>query len=257
MSVRRIVPKPPAKGDAAPSAVGLARQGGTTGRRDTVPPGPGGKTSVTRATDAYCRSVPRLQGDRILLRDFLPHDRDSFLALESDEAMFTYMRFRIDRPAAESVLRPRLLQGRRSIPLRATNLVVEDAAAFSGCAGIDTIQDSDSAQFGWYLRSDRWGSGGMTRRTPPGLLLDFAFSALHRAVMWAMADPENVPSLGVFENSASPWGLTDPVQTWRGVRPRVLFTLDAQQWETSPDLHGPSSPLARRETNRSVRADTG
>jgi hypothetical protein len=37
--------------------------------------------------------VLRLQGDPIVLRDFLPDDREPFLALESDEAMFTYMKF--------------------------------------------------------------------------------------------------------------------------------------------------------------------
>jgi hypothetical protein len=36
-----------------------------------------------------------LQGERILLRDFHLQDRESFLALESDEAMFTYMKFPI------------------------------------------------------------------------------------------------------------------------------------------------------------------
>jgi hypothetical protein len=36
--------------------------------------------------------VLTLPGERILLRDFLPDDRDPLLALESDEAMFTYMK---------------------------------------------------------------------------------------------------------------------------------------------------------------------
>jgi uncharacterized protein (TIGR03083 family) len=54
--------------------------------------------------------VLRLQGERIVLRDFLQHVRDSFLALESDEAMFTYMKFRVKRESAESVVLPWLLE---------------------------------------------------------------------------------------------------------------------------------------------------
>jgi RimJ/RimL family protein N-acetyltransferase len=173
--------------------------------------------------------VLTLQGDRILLRDFVPPDREPFLALEVDEAMFTYMKFRIDRGSAESVLLPRLLQEPHLDPRPSYNLVVEDAKGFSGWAGIDRIQGRDSAQFGWYLRSDRWGRGYATEATR--LLLDFGFSVLNRATMWATVDPDNVASLRVLGKSGlSNQGLTSPVQTWRGLRPRVLLTIEAQQW---------------------------
>ncbi len=166
---------------------------------------------------AYCRLVLTLQGDRILLRDFLPHDREAFLALESDEAMFTYMKFRIDRGSAESVELPRLLGEPHLDPRSSYNLVVEDADGFSGWAGIDRIKGTDSGQLGWYLRSDRWGRGYATQAT--GLLLDFGFSVLQKATMWATADPENLASLRVLEKSGlTRRGLTDPVLTWRGLR---------------------------------------
>jgi hypothetical protein len=84
--------------------------------------------------DGYCPSVLNLQGDRILLRDFLPDDREPYLALESDEAMVTYMKFRIDRGSAESVQLPRLLQEPHLDPRPSYNLVVEDAKGFSGWA---------------------------------------------------------------------------------------------------------------------------
>jgi RimJ/RimL family protein N-acetyltransferase len=176
--------------------------------------------------------VLRLRGNKILLRDFLPHDREQFLALESDEAMFTYMKFRIDRGSAESVQLPRLLEESHLDPRPSYNLVVEDANGFSGWAGIDRIQGTDNSQLGWYLASDRWGRGYATEATR--LLLDFGFSVLHRATMWATADPENLASLRVLEKSGlTNRGLTDPVQTWRGLRPRVLFTIEAEQWGTS------------------------
>lgn len=171
-----------------------------------------------------------LQGDRIALRDFLPSDREAFTDLASDEAMFTYMRFRIDRDPAESVMLPRLLEEPQLDPRPSYNLVVEDARGFSGWAGIDRLHGTDSGQLGWYLRSDRWRQGYATEATR--LLLAFGFVGLRRASMWATADPDNLASVRVLEKSGlTNKGLTDQVQTWRGVRPRVLFTMSAEEWE--------------------------
>ena len=180
----------------------------------------------------------RLQGDRVVLRDFVPQDREPFLALEGDEAMFTYMKFRIDR-GWESVRLPRLLEEAHLDPRPSYNLVVEDEEGFSGWAGIDRIERTDSGQFGWYLRSDRWGRGYATEVTR--LLLDFGFSVLHRSTMWATADPDNLASRRVLEKfGLTSRGLTSPVHTWRGTRPRVLFTIDAEQWRTRFQAPGPS-----------------
>lgn len=177
----------------------------------------------------------RLQGDRIVLRDFLPHDRDPLLALESQDEMFTYMKFRIDRDSAESVLLPWLLEEPNLEPRLRYNLVVEDTKGFCGWAGIDRLEDVGSGQFGWYLRSDHWGRGYATEATR--LLLDFGFSALRRATMWATADPENLASVRVLEKSGLTYrGLTEPVETWRGLRPRVLFTIEAAGWQASAHI---------------------
>jgi RimJ/RimL family protein N-acetyltransferase len=182
--------------------------------------------------------VLKLQGDLIVLRDFGPRDREPFLALEGDEVMFTYMRFRIDRDTAQTGL-SRLLAEPTLDPRPSYNLVVEDAKGFCGWAGIDRLQGSDSGQVGWYLSSDRWGRGYATEATR--LLLDFSFSVLHRASIWATADPDNLASLRVLEKSGlTCQGPTSPVCTWRGTRPRVLFTIDAEQWRTRRGPPGPS-----------------
>jgi RimJ/RimL family protein N-acetyltransferase len=151
--------------------------------------------------------------------------------------MFTYMKFRIDRESAESDMLPRLLQEPQLDPRPSYNLVVEDAHGFAGWAGIDRIEGTGGAQFGWYLGSDRWGRGYATEAT--SILLDFGFSALERATMWATADPENQASVRVLEKTGLTYrGLTEPAQTWRGLRPRVLYTIEAEDWETSTRLPG-------------------
>jgi RimJ/RimL family protein N-acetyltransferase len=172
--------------------------------------------------------VLTLPGHQVLLRDFLPKDREPLLELAFDEAMFTYMKFRIDQKLGETLL-VELLKEPHLDPRPSYNLVVEDAEGFSGWAGIDRLQGSDSAQFGWYLRSDRWGHGYATEASR--LLLHFGFEVLHRATMWATADPENTASIRVLEKSGlTNRGLTDRVKTWRGLRSRVLFTIEAEQW---------------------------
>jgi [ribosomal protein S5]-alanine N-acetyltransferase len=88
--------------------------------------------------------------------------------------------------------------------------VVEDAEGFSGWAGIDRLEEVDSGQFGWYLRSDRWTYATEATR----LLLDFGFSVFDRATMWATADPENLASICVLEKSGlANRGLTESVET--------------------------------------------
>ncbi len=151
--------------------------------------------------------------------------------------MFRYMKFRIDRETAESILQ-NLLREPYLDPRPSYNLLVEDAEGFSGWAGIDRIDGTDSAQLGWYLRSNRWGRGYATEATR--LLLDFGFSTLRRATMWATADPENLASIRVLEKSGlTNRGLTDPARTWRGQRPRVLFEIEAERWGTPADREQP------------------
>lgn len=163
----------------------------------------------------------KLAGDQIPLRDFLPHDRKPFLALEAEEAMFTYMKFRLDRSSAELVL-PRLLEEAQLDPRPSYNLVVEDREGFSGWAGIDSIEGTDSGQFGWYLCSVRWGRGYATEATD-----SYSTSAspyCNERQCGQRQTLKNLASVRVLEKSGlHSLGLTSPADTWRGSRPRLLF----------------------------------
>lgn len=140
------------------------------------------------------------------------------------------MKFRIDRVSAESTLLPWLLEEPKLDPQLRYNLAVDDAEGFCGWAGIDRLEDADSGRFGWYLHSDRWGRGYGTEAT--GLLLAFGFSALGRSTKWATADPENLASIRVLEKPRPYQPRPDRTRwTWRGERPRVLFTMEADRWE--------------------------
>jgi RimJ/RimL family protein N-acetyltransferase len=149
--------------------------------------------------------------------------------LADDEAMFEFMKFRPDASWRARVV-PRFLRepdlgvARRDFSLAA---IAEDR--FVGLAMIGDVTDEREAEFGWYFRSDAWGRGYATDATE--LLLTFGFRELGLSRMIATADPENGASIRVLTKSGlRSEGLTAPVQTWRGIRPRLLFSIQSSSW---------------------------
>lgn len=170
-----------------------------------------------------------LLGERVRLRDFTTADVDPFIALSEDEAIFTYTKGRITEEDARKDLLLRLLAEPTLTPRPAYTLVIESSEAFAGYCGISDIEGTDQAEFGWYLRSDQWSRGYATEATM--LLLEFGFGSLDRRRMYATADPDNVASIRVLEKSGLICeGPIGPVETWRGLRPRLLFSMCDTDW---------------------------
>lgn len=180
-----------------------------------------------------------LAGEGVLLRDFTEADVGPFIALSEDEGMFTYTKNRITEASARTELFRSLLMEPTLTPRPAYHLAIESSDGFAGYCGISGMQGTDQAEFGWYLRSDQWGRGYATETT--GLLLRFGFGSLGRCRMCAIADPDNLASVRVLEKSGltcdGPIGL---VETWRGPRPRLLFSMSHTDWS----LLSGGSPVA-------------
>lgn len=97
-----------------------------------------------------------LRGD-VVLRDFLEKDRSDFVATVDDEAMFEYMKFRLDEPTAVRQF-DYLVTEPASSPRRLWNLVIETPTGeFAGWAGLGGRNELGDAEFGWYLTSRHWG----------------------------------------------------------------------------------------------------
>ena len=129
------------------------------------------------------------------------------------------MKFRVDRGSAESVGCHGCSRNHTLIPDPATT-------SSSKTTGLRALgrnrQDprTDSGQFGWYLRSDRWGPGCDRGHSA---LARFGFSILNRAMMWATVDPDNLGPSGCWRSLALPAeGSRAPVHTWRGTRPTLI-----------------------------------
>ena len=171
----------------------------------------------------------QLTGERVLLRDFTEADVGPFIALSDDEEIFTFTKSRVTKDSARTELLTRLLAEPSLTPRPAYHLVIESSDGFAGYCGIDGMEATDQAEFGWYLRSDRWGHGYATDATR--LILRFGFESLERRRMCATADPDNLASVRVLEKSGLACdGSIGLVETWRGPRPRLLFSISYTDW---------------------------
>jgi len=158
----------------------------------------------------------------VVLRDFRPTDRGDFVALVDDEAMFTYMKFRLDDASAHQKF-DLFIAEPHTDPRRIWDLVIESPTGeFAGWAGLDGRSDDGEAEVGWYLPSHQWGRGYATEATR--LLMDFGCRTLGYRRLFATADPANAASRRVLEKSGlTHVGVVEGVQTWSGVRPRVMY----------------------------------
>jgi RimJ/RimL family protein N-acetyltransferase len=163
----------------------------------------------------------------VVLRNFRSSDREDFVALVDDVAMFEYMKFRLDKETVAEYFDYLLYEPdawRRNL----WNLVIESPdGELAGWAGIDGRDKDDEAEFGWYLSSPHWGRGYATEATR--LLVDFAFGTLGYRRVFATADPDNAASRRVLQKSGlTSVGAVESVETWRGPRPRVMYELVAR-----------------------------
>lgn len=165
-----------------------------------------------------------------MLRDFDAGDRSAFVDWAADEAMYTYMKWKLDGPDAAAAQFDRLLDHpERSNPARRGwyLAVVTTRGEFCGTTGFDHRPDG-SGELGWYLSSPHWGRGYATAAC--ALLLAFGFHTVGVSSITATCDPENTASRRVLEKSGLRFVDEETVDTWRGVRPRLRFQISCGDW---------------------------
>jgi RimJ/RimL family protein N-acetyltransferase len=166
----------------------------------------------------------------VVLRDFDPDDRSAFIDWATDEAMYTYMAWRLDGPAAAAVEFERLLgHPERSNPARRHwyLAVATTGGEFCGTTGFDHRSDG-CGELGWYLSSPHCGRGYATAAT--ALLLDFGFRTVGVSSITATCDPDNTASRRVLEKCGLRYVNDESIDTWRGARPRLRFQISCEEW---------------------------
>ena len=142
---------------------------------------------------------PVIEGKRVLLRGFLPGDRDDVFALYADKeaVRFGYSPKMDDLDDADHVIREtnRLARERQlfhfGVARRDDDRIVGHATLFS------IAPAHRRAEIGYSILKSAWGLGLGTEAA--GVLIGFAFDRLDLRRIEADADPRNIASIRVLE----------------------------------------------------------
>lgn len=189
---------------------------------------------------------------RLVVREFVPSDRDALLAFVRDPGQLKYMLFNlateeaVDEFLAEAMSRP-------ADGLRATYhlAICERSASRSGgdsasttsvgecgeCVGcVSLMRDGPSsreAEIGYFFRKDTWGRGYAAEASVP--VIDFGFSSLGLHRVWGKCHSENKGSARVMEKLGMSHEGTMREHAWMGDhwRSSLLYAVLDREWAQS------------------------
>jgi [ribosomal protein S5]-alanine N-acetyltransferase len=175
-----------------------------------------------------------LRGSLVTVRDFVLQDEADFVEWAGHQEMYEYMKGRLDSAAEAVAYFQRLLDqsdGAGSERRHWYLAVVSQDGAFCGFSGFDVRSDGNG-EFGWYLNPRCWGRGYATEIS--SLFLQFGFEVLDLPAIVATCDPANFASRRVLEKAGLRVAGGETVDTWQGQRPRLRFSLTADDWNRTP-----------------------
>ncbi len=157
-----------------------------------------------------------MQTDRLLLREFLPSDRDSLLAFPRNPGQLKYMLFSLSTEAEvndflslalsggddperlEWHIAVELLPGLAEVPADSASPAGGKASRWIG--SVDLMLERSGAveaELGYFFLEEHWGKGYAAEAS--GALLDFAFDSLGLHRVWGKCHTENRGSARVME----------------------------------------------------------
>jgi [ribosomal protein S5]-alanine N-acetyltransferase len=175
--------------------------------------------------------------DRLVVREFVPSDRDALLAFVREPGQLKYMLFSlateeaVDAFLAEAMSRP--ADGARA----AYHLAVcerGDARVTGECVGCVSIMregpSSSEAEIGYFFRMDKWGRGYAAEASAP--VIDFGFSSLGLHRVWGKCHSENKGSARVMEKLGMSYEGTMREHAWMGDhwRSSLLYAVLDREW---------------------------
>jgi ribosomal-protein-alanine N-acetyltransferase len=168
----------------------------------------------------------RLVGDVTRLREFSSADESAFVSQADYPEMFEFMKFRFATRTEAANAFAWLMDRQGELERQdVCYWAVESARdqTFVGWAGLSIGRPDQGDEIGWYLLPPHWGRGYATDAT--AALMCHCFDALRSRRVFATCDPDNIGSRRVLEKAEMTCEglLTEPVQTWRGPRPRLRF----------------------------------
>lgn len=143
-----------------------------------------------------------LDGERVALRDFTPHDLDAVQAYAGDPEVSRYMIWGPNDPAATQAFLTEAILQARAVPRTAFDVAVTllGSGELVGGARIAILDSAHRrGDIGYVLRREVWGQGLGTEIAR--LLCRFGFEELQLHRIEATCDPRNVASRRVLEKA--------------------------------------------------------
>jgi RimJ/RimL family protein N-acetyltransferase len=148
--------------------------------------------------------IPRIETERLLLRDWTPPDLDAYAAMNADPEVRRYMyparvltRAESDGDVGALVEQwERIGFGHWVVELKETGQMIGRTGAKRHA---DWHLDPENSEVGWLYAREAWGKGYATEGARAAVR--FLFEEIGRPEVISIADPENTPSHRVMEKA--------------------------------------------------------
>jgi [ribosomal protein S5]-alanine N-acetyltransferase len=185
----------------------------------------------------------RLDGPRVVLRDFEPDDLDASMFIVGDPEVTGFLSFdaRTREEQADRLVADIARAQTDPRPDYYLSIVAKDTGTLIGFARLGLVQNAEcdlrgsgtggrSGEVGAALRKDRWGEGYVTEST--AVLLDFAFGALGLRRVQAACGPDNAASRAILPKLGFNYEarLRDHVFTNGAWRDSLLYSILDHEW---------------------------
>lgn len=147
------------------------------------------------------RAVPRLLGDRVLLRDWVLDDLEPFAALNADPRVMEHYPSLLTRAESDALVRERIVPQFADRGFGLWAVEVPEVAPFIGYVGLSVptfeAEFTPCVEIGWRLACPYWGNGYATESARAAIAFGFDESGLDEIVSFTV--PANRRSVAVME----------------------------------------------------------
>lgn len=147
------------------------------------------------------RAVPRLRGERVLLRGWEPDDLAPFAAMNADPRVMEHYPAPLTRGESDAFVRERIAKQFAELGFGLWAVEVPGVAPFVGYVGLSVHTfDADftpCVEIGWRLAYEHWGMGYATEAARVAIEFGFAEAGLDEIV--SFTTPANRRSVAVME----------------------------------------------------------
>ena len=146
-------------------------------------------------------ATPRLHGDGLVLRGWVPTDLEPFAALNADPRVMEHYRSPLTRPESDAFVRERIIPQFAELGFGLWALEVPEVAPFVGYVGllVHTFEAefTPCVEIGWRLAFPYWGNGWATEAARVAIAYGFEEKGLEEIVSFTV--PANRRSIAVME----------------------------------------------------------